>query len=68
MLSDDEQIRALVRTWQSAKDDIVSQDEHHVFARHIVDVVSRAGKQDTPGADGRRPPIRMTYVWRVADE
>jgi hypothetical protein len=29
------------------------QDEHHVFARHIVDVVSRAGKQDTPGADDR---------------
>ena len=29
------------------------QDERHAFARDIVDVVSRAGKQDTPGADDR---------------
>lgn len=29
------------------------QDKHHVYAWHIVDVVSRSGQQETPGADDR---------------
>jgi hypothetical protein len=29
------------------------QDEHHAFERDVVDVISRAGQQDTPGADDR---------------